>query len=175
VSDVIKSQYDCGTITVADGSDTPLTVDVEFDMGDFSVEGLVPNLRGVEAYQSRGKLHSLRQGERVFPTGSFSAMVSELSNDTAGTLLDLINGTGEFASPAPVSTTASTGDVMTHDITFTIEGTDVGDDADHTFTLHDCHITAGFSEGSPDSLSFSFTMYGEITGDIAITPPTCGA
>jgi len=44
-------------------------------------------------------------------------------------------------------------------LTFTIEGTDHGDAADHTIACNHCVITGGISEGDPDTISISFTSY----------------
>lgn len=166
LSNVVKNQFDSGTIVIEDGTGTPLSVTVRFDQADFSISGLKQVNRGTTAYQSRATVHSIRHTAREFPTGSFSAMVSEFSESGTGTVLDMIHGTGGHS--ARVSTTASSGDVITFDITFTMEGTDFGDSADHTFTLEDCEIAYDFAEGDPNTLSFSFTCYGAVTGDIAI-------
>ncbi len=176
MSTIPKTQFDCATIKFTDATTpTALEVELQLDNGDFGVDNILPNLRNIEAYETRGQLSALRHAGRAYPTFSLSAKMAEFSNDTTGTLLDLLNGTGEFADPAPVSTTTAIGDVMTVDIEFTIDGAAVGEEGDHTITLHDVHITTSFAEGSPNTLSFSGTVYGEISGDVAITPPTCGA
>lgn len=162
LSDIIKTQFDAGSIALADGTGTPLTATLRFDQADFSLSGVGPNLRNVNAYQSRATLHSLRQTDIAFPTGSFSCMLSEFSESGTGTFLDLILGQG--AHSARVSTTSSIGDVMTFDLTFTMEGTDYGDSADHTIIMEDVHIVVDFSEGDPNTLTFNYTVYGDITG-----------
>jgi hypothetical protein len=171
-SEVIKTQFDCGTIEIIDGTPTtPLTVTVALDRGDFSLSGVMEGLKNVAAYQTRGELKSLRKTDRAFPTGSFSAMVAEFSDDTAGTVADMLLGNGEFA--ARTRTTRVPGDAMTLDVKLTVEGTDYGDDADQVITLQDCVLTMDFTEGDPDTLTFNFTCYGDIAGDVAQAADTC--
>ena len=169
LSGVIKTGFDSGTIAVADGTGPPLSVTVRFDNADFSISGLRDQLRESTQFQGRGKLRSLRKTSRVFPSGSFSIMVAEFSESGTGTLNDLILGTAATPYAARASTTTALGDVMTFDITFTMEGTDQGDAADHTLVLNDCEITSiDFSEGEPNSCTYAFTMYGDLGGDLAI-------
>lgn len=166
-SEVIINQFDAGTITLKDGtSETPLEVEVLFDNGDISLSGMNAEGSGHTAYKSRRRLVSLRKTDLEFPTGSFSAMASEFTEATTGTVLDMIHGTTGTPFAARVSTTASKGDVMTFDLVLAIEGSDYGG-VDSTLTLADCHLTWDFSSGDPNTLSFSFTVYGAITGDLA--------
>jgi hypothetical protein len=167
-SGVILNQFDGGSITLSDGTDpTPLELTVLFDQADFSISGLSDEMTDVTPYQSRRTLHSIRRGALTFPTGSFSVMVSEFSETSVGTLFDLIHGTTGTPFAARVSTTAAKGDVTTFDLTLAVEGTDAGG-VDGTLTFEDCHLTWDFSEGDPNTASFSFTVYGQISGDLSI-------
>jgi len=158
VSTVIKHFTD-GTITLEDGtSGTPVTLTVPFSQGDFSISGIQESQKAVNVYQSRGTLHTLRKGEKTFITGSFSARLADVSDASAGALLDFIQKTNAYSSNA---STLGSGDVYTIKITLTIEGTDLGDSADHTIVLDDCACTADVSEGEPDSISISFTSYAD--------------
>ena len=157
VSTVIKHFTD-GTIELADGTATPVTLTVPFSQGDFSISGLQESQKAVNVYQSRGVLHSLRQGEKTFVTGSFSAMLADVSDSSAGNLLDFIRKTNAYSGNA---STLSGGDCYAIKVTLQIEGTDLGDSADHTIVLDDCICTADVSEGEPDSISISFTSYAD--------------
>jgi len=163
LSSVAKTLYD-GSLGVKDGTGTPLTCQVRWSQGDFSAAGFKHKLNTVANYQSRGVIVSSRYTERETVTGSFSALVSDFSEATAGTLQDLILGVGAYS--ARVSTID--GDVMAFDMTYTIEATDLGDSDDCTFTMEDCIISWDFGEGDPDTVSFSFECIGAITGDWAI-------
>lgn len=156
-STVIKHFTD-GTVKFEDGTGTPVTLTVVADQGDFSITGLAQDDREAVPYQSRGVLHSLRQGAKTFPSGSLSIMLADLSDSTDGTIADFILKQGSYAA----NTSTSAGDVYTIDIELTIEGTDVGDSADHTIKASDCHCTLDIAEGSPDTLSVSFTCYGSV-------------
>lgn len=157
----ILNQFDSGTITFKDGTAvTPLSCTVLFDQGDFSISGLSNELADVSAYQSRRTLHSLRKGARTFPTGSFSAMMSEFSEADDGNVVDLITGKAATPFSARISTTAAKGDVLTLDLVFVLDG--------ETSTLEDCHVMFDFAEGDPTTFSFSYTCYGAITGALAI-------
>ncbi|MCB9681835.1 MAG: hypothetical protein H6733_10210 [Alphaproteobacteria bacterium] len=162
LSGIVKTQFDAGALVIEDGtSGTALSVTARFDQANFAVSGVMPSRRNATAYQSRAVLHSLRQTDLSFPTGSFSIMVSEFSEASAGTLVDMIEGTGAYA--ARISTTEAKGDMMTFDVTFTQEGTTYGDSADGTITLEDCHLTFDFSEGDPNTITCNFTCYGTVT------------
>lgn len=165
-SEVIKCQFDGGSIKGVDGtSGTALECEVKFDNADLTVSGIAPDLRNHTAYQGRGELRSLRKTDRLFLTGSFSCQVADLTEASAGMFQDLVLGNAPFA--ARVSTSAAIGDVTTLDLVFVFEGTDYGDAADGTFTLEDCHITFDFAMGDPNTITFNFTGYGDIAGDLA--------
>ncbi len=167
LSGAVKNQFDSGTITIKDGTGTPLELEVRWDNGDLGVQGLVPDLRAHTAYETRGALSSLRKTGRQYPTLSFSAKVGEFSEATTGTLADMIHGTGAFA--ARVSTSTAIGDVTTFDVQFDLEGTDLGDGSDHQLIFEDVHLGLDFSEGDPDQFAITGTIYGDIGGDLSIT------
>jgi len=132
-------------------------------MGDCTISGLAQDAlgRATNAYETRGVLVGLRRGAREYPTFSMSLMVPDLSDGSNVTPLDFIRKKGAYTANA--STTTALGDVYTIDIVLTIEGTDLGDAADHTFTLEDVDCRADFSEGEPNTLTINGTIYGTIT------------
>lgn len=168
LSTVIKNFTD-GGLLIEDGTDTPLSLTVAFENGDFAVSGLASQLSEVAAYESRGSFKTLRHTTRTYPSGSFSAMMAEFSEDSTGTIADALLKQGTKWSAAV--STLGTGLPYTVDLTFVVEGTNFGDGADGTFTLEDCYCTIDFAEGDPNTFSISFTVYGDITGDIALTAP----
>lgn len=171
LSSVVKHSHDNGTIKIKDGTATAKVVTLRHDMANFAAEGFAEAMREIVAYISRGKLVSLRRAAPKWVTGSFGIMVTDLSEDTAGTASDMIHGKGAFASR--VSTTTAIGDAVTFDIEWTMEGNSYGDGADHVLLLEDCAIEWGIGEGEPNSCSFSFTCYGNISvnGSVYITAP----
>lgn len=160
VSSVVKNFRD-GTILIEDGTGTPLAVTVQYEAGDFSITGL--NQGNVEAttYLDRGELGSVRKTSRTFPTFSFSAHMTDLSDNTDKLLYDAVNKTGAFASAVSTGGTAS--DVYMLKVTLTIEGTNFGDSADHVMIMNNCHLSIDFAEGDPNSFSLNGTVYGAIT------------
>ena len=159
-STVIKNFRD-GTLVFADNTGTPLTLPIVFEAGDFSIDNLNEGLVETTAYLDRGEFATLRKTNRVFPSFSFTAHMTDLSDNTDKLLYDLARKTGAFASA--VSTLGTNADAMTYKLTFTVEGTNFGDSADHTMILNDCRITLSFSEGDPNSFSVAGIVYGTIT------------
>lgn len=159
-STVIKNFRD-GTLVFADNTGTPLTLPIVYEAGDFSIDNLNEGLVETTAYLDRGEFATLRKTNRVFPSFSFSAHMTDLSDNTDKLLYDLARKTGAFASA--VGTLGANADAMTYKLTFTVEGTNFGDSADHTMILNDCRITLSFSEGDPNSFSVAGIVYGTIT------------
>jgi len=154
-----------GTISLADGTGTPLTMTLTFDRGDFSVGPLKDVLNETVKFDRRGKFLSAAPGARIYPSGSFSAYVHQFTDATADVLSDFLLRNGKYA--AAVSTLGTSHPVYAVDITMTLEGTDFGG-VDSTFTLHDCVVVLDtFSEGEPDTFAISFEVLGQITGDLA--------
>lgn len=165
VSTFVKNNTN-GEIRVADANALGMTL--QFDQGDFTVGPIMDILQEVVKYERRGKFKSLNLSSRVYPTGSFTACVTQFTDATVAMFMDFILGTGAFA--ARVGTLP--GPKFACNITFKMEGTDFGDDDDHEFTLHDCIVTIdNFTEGDPNLLSFSFEVLGPITGDITASAP----
>jgi len=159
ISSVVKNFRD-GTITLSDATTpTPLSVTVQYEAGDFSITGLSQGNTEVTTYLDRGDLGSVRLTSRTFPTFSFTAHMTDLSDATNKTLWDAVNKTGAFAT-AISGITGS--DVYGLKVLLTVEGTNFGDATDHTLELSGCHLTIDFSEGDPNSFSLNGTVYGTI-------------
>ena len=159
-STVIKNFRD-GTLTFADNTGTPLTLPIVYEAGDFSIDNLNEGLVETTAYLDRGEFATLRKTNRVFPSFSFTAHMTDLSDNTDKLLYDLARKTGAFASA--VSTLGANADAMTYKLTWACEGTNFGDSADHTLIMDSCRITISLSEGDPNSFSVSGIVYGTIT------------
>ena len=160
ISAVVKNFRD-GTITLADGTTpTPLSVTVQYEAGDFSITGLSEANTETTTYLDRGDLGSVRKTSRTFPTFSFTAHMTDLSDATNKTIWDAVNKTGAFA--AAVSTITGS-DVYGLKVTIDVEGTNFGDPTDHQLQLNGCQCTVDFSEGDPNSFSINGTVYGTIT------------
>jgi hypothetical protein len=159
ISAVVKNFRD-GTITLSDATTpTPLSVIVQYEAGDFSITGLSQGNLEATTYLDRGDLGSVRLTSRTFPTFSFTAHMTDLSDATNKTLWDAVNKTGAFAA-AVSGITGS--DVYGLKVLLSVEGTNFGDATDHSLELNGCHLTIDFSEGDPNSFSLNGTVYGTI-------------
>jgi hypothetical protein len=155
-----------GSVKILDGTSvTPLEVSLDCDMGDISLSGLVDGLYEIIKYERRGRLKSVARGTRVYPSGSLTAMWAQFTDVDAGTVEDMLSGHAGTAYAARIGTLGA-GRPVTFDIVVTIEGTDFGDDFDHTFTMTDCRIVHDWAEGDPDTISLSWEVLGAITGDL---------
>ena len=87
ISSVVKNMRD-GTLLLEDGTGTPLAVTVQYETGDFSLSGLSQGLKEVTTYLDRGDLGSVRHTNVSFPSVSFSAHCTDLSDASELTLDD---------------------------------------------------------------------------------------
>jgi len=161
VSSVVKNFRD-GTILLEDGTTpTPISVTVQYEAGDFSISGLNQSNTEATTYLDRGELGSVRKTSRTFPTFSFSAHMTDLSDATDKQLWDAVNKTGAFASA--ISTGGSASDVFMLKVTLTVEGSNFGDASDHLLVMTNCHCSIDFAEGDPNTFTINGTVYGTIT------------
>ena len=156
----IVKNYRDGSIVLKDGTGTPIAITVEFEAGDFSITGVNQSNTEVTTYLDRGDLGTVRKTSRTFPTFSFSAHMTELSDATSKTLWDAVNKTGTFASAV---STITNSDVYGLTVLIVIEGTTLGEATDHTLELVGCHLSIDFAEGDPNSFTINGTVYGAIT------------
>lgn len=170
MSDVVKNFLDTG-ILIEDGTaPTKLFVAARCELGDLSVANLNADGRETAAYESRGVLKSLRKTNRRYPTISFGHLFTEFGESVLGTLAELVIGDGVHA--ARKSTTEALGDVITFDVTITVEGTDFGDSADHVLIAEDVEFDFEWAEGDPSTTAFTGVVYGDMSGDWSILAPT---
>ena len=157
--------FTAGTITFLDSGGTNSIV-LDMENGDYAVTGLGEKLNEVKFYERRGKFKSAAYAERRYLEISLTAMVAQFTDATADVVTDWILRNGAQASI--VSTFGSASAIpFAFDIKFDLEGTDYGDSADHTFTVHDFVGTVDFSDGDPCTVSISGRCAGEVTGDLA--------
>jgi len=160
ISSIVKNFRD-GTIVIKDGTGTPIALTVEFEAGDFAISSLSANSNTeTTTYLDRGSLGSVRLTNQTFPTWSFTAHMTDLSDATNKTLWDAVNKTGTFA--AAVSTITNS-DVYGLDVVISIEGSNLGDPTDHVLTLVGNRLSIDFAEGDPNSFTVNGTTYGSIT------------
>jgi len=154
-----------GSITLADGTGSPVSFTLDYDNGNYNLEGIKLTLNEAVTMERRGRFAGLGHGERIYPVVSFSCFVAQFTDASAGVVTDFILKANKYS--ANVSTLGA-GHSYTSDVTFKMEATAV-DGTDHTFTLHDVHwLAATLTEQYPaNQLSVSGRVHGAITGDIA--------
>lgn len=158
-----------GSITLADGTGTPVTLAVPYTRGDLTIGPLGARLNETVKVEARGKFLSAAYGNRVYPQLSFSAWLPNIvgSSTTApGTLAEFVAGLGSYA--ANVSTLGS-GHPMAVKLTWTIEGTNFGDTADETVACDDCICSVSITEGMEGN---TIAVTAEVLGTIVVTNST---
>lgn len=153
---VIPKHFTDGSLVLTDGAANSLTVPL--CNGDISASGLQEDQKQVNVYEARGVLTGLRKGAPQYPEISFTAQLADVSDGSDTTLIDFALRQNSYSGNT--STTTAKGDVYTLDATLTIEGTDFGDSADHTLTWADVHLVLEISEGEPNTISVTGTVYG---------------
>lgn len=146
-----------GTITIKDATGSPITATVQYEDGDFAVEGLKTNDRATTPYADRGTIYALREGAHEPVSFSFSAHLLELTDGTRKTIYDAFRKTGAFASGVSTWGT-NAADPWTVTVVLAIEGSDRGGD-DETVTMTYCRGEVSFSEGDPSKISIKGTAY----------------
>jgi len=159
-STIVKTNAD-GTISIKDGTGTPVVFTSAFSQGDLTVDGITQAQRVVTPYEARGVFKGARLGARAYPSGSFTCMLTDVSDGTDTTLIDFVLQQNAYSGN--ISTGATSGDAYLVTITLTIEGTDHGDAGDHTIEMANCHCTLAVAEGEPNTVSVAFTVYGSVT------------
>lgn len=155
-----------GKLTLRDGTGVPVTLEVEYEDGNLSLNGL-PTKEAQQIIRDRGVIVAVRKGDsEPTLTGSFSIHFRQFTSSTAGGVLDFVNKTNAY------SANTSTGDTGTPrvefyciDIDYEIDGDIDGlTSTDHKATLSKCVVTAAsLTEGDPLALNLEFVCYGGVT------------
>lgn len=153
-----------GSLALADGDSPANELTLSFANGDFSVSGIRETLNEQTAVEVRGQWIGNVEGARVYPTFSFTCVVTEVTSATDGTVADFLLRNGLFA--ANVSSKGAGHPYMIN-TTYTIDGTSFSE-SDQTFGAQHCEITSvDFAEGLPSTLSISGTIRGSTSGMLA--------
>jgi hypothetical protein len=160
-STVPKAKKD-GKLTFRDGTGSPVTLEVAYEEGNFSFE---TPLRDEVVVRDRGTISTVRKGDEQPITGSFNFYMRQFTDaSNAGSIQDFITGTGFYN--ANVSTGTAGQPYVEHyavDLTFEVEGTELGDTSDHTATFEKMVCSLSFAEGDPSAWTLSFNCYGALT------------
>lgn len=160
-SNIPKTKRD-GKIELLDGTAQVVSLEVSYEDGNFTFSQ--PQQFSELVVMDRGNFATVRKQDEQAVTGSFSFHFRQFTSSSAGSIRDFINQSGAYSGNT--STGESGVPYVEHyciDIKYTAEGTDLGDDNDHTVTLSKCVCTLDFSEGDPSSFTLNFTCYGGAT------------
>lgn len=160
-SSVVKNRTD-GTIVITDGTSvTPLsyTVTIEGD-GNFSSSSGKSEFSDV---MSRGAFAGRRKTNATKVTGGFQVQMRQFTDATEVTIIDVIENTGAWS--AAVSTYGTEYEVEggTKSMTYTAEGTDHGDSADHVLSFTGVVFDWAFAEGDLNTIDVTFEAYARAT------------
>lgn len=161
-SSFIKSNVQ-GVLTLSDGTGTPVTLALAYDLGDVEIGPLQEELNEAVKIERRGKFVGLQRGKRVYPTIKFSAWCGNVvggSSSAPGTPTEFATKKGAYA--ANISTLGANRK-YTCKIALAIEGTNFGDAADETVTCNDVVCSITWKEGSEGNM---ISIEGEILGTI---------
>ena len=156
-----------GVIQLIDGTGVPVTLDIAYEEGNFTFDkpggGDSPAAQTI--VRDRGVISTVRKGDDEPITGSFSAFFRQFTDASeAGSVLDFITKAGNYS--ANISTGTTGAPYVEHyaiNIKYEAEGTDFGDDADHSATLAKSVCTFSFAEGDPSAFTINFTCYGGVS------------
>lgn len=166
-SSFIKSNL-WGTLKLIDGAGVTLTV--PFDRGDVAVTGLKQVLNETTKYVTRGKLRGVGLGDRIFPEVAFSAFLAELTNTTAGAVLDFLHRRKGYS--ANVSTLGSTHPVYAVHVELAYRGTEFGDDHNDTLRCQSVSTTQDVGEAGDGN---TISVKGEVLGSVLLNGDTLAA
>lgn len=154
-STVVKNFRD-GTILLEDGTGTPLAYTVTYEQGNFTFAN---SEAARVTVRDRGVIAGLRKGDDQVKSFSFSVHFREFKNASGdGTLIDFIKQTNAFS--AFVSTAGAAYEQKLSKCTFTVEGTDFSDGADHVLILNDCFLDYDMAEGETNVINVTGEVYG---------------
>ena len=146
-----------GTIAISDATGSPITLTVQYEDGDLSVDGFQEANMSVVPLMDRGVIYALRKDKEEPISFSFTAHATDFTDATEKTVIDAFCKTGAFA--AGVSQLGASADVWAVKLTFTAEQTNYGAGSDGTIVLTYCVAKVKFDEGVPGKFAVSGTAY----------------
>lgn len=158
-STIVKNFRD-GLITYGDGT---RTYNVAYEEGNLQI---TPPRYNDSVVYDRGEIAGARKTTLEPGSFTFTMHMRSLSEGTANTLIDILEDSGGSTA---WTTTGGTGyEPRTYTITWTVEGTDLGDTADTTIVATKCRSFWSVAEGDPNTI----TIEGAIWGTVTRTGPT---
>lgn len=158
------------SIVMADGAGTTLVV--PHSRGDAKLGGLKPGvLNETVKTMSRGELIGVGKGGLTFLTFSLSAYITCFKAAAApGPVVAFATRKADPYTGLVSTYEYGDEDTFTIDLQITEKGVDLGDGADHTYTLHDCDLTSCDWTPGEDGMyvEMSWEVLTGISGDIEL-------
>jgi len=144
-----------GTVTIRDGAGSPLSYEVVFEDGDFSISDLREGGQDIQEFEDRGNVYSARKIGRKSKQFSFTCHGLRFKREGSGNthITDVVLKQGAWASAT--STGAAYSDAHMVEVEFSIDRSSLGESTDSKITLAYCSLSAGFQEGNPGKISIS--------------------
>ena len=153
-----------GSVVLKDsGATNDFTVDYEdgdvgFAIGPMDIDETI-------IVYDRNVIIGSRKGKQQPLEISFTVKLKTFTNSKTGasnpaSLLDVISGTGGASSWTKVS---NSHEQFNLDLTFTVEGSDFSEGADHTVTFATCIFNYDFKEGDPSKVTITATCMGAVS------------
>ena len=165
LSTIPKTMKD-GSLQIEDN--VSLSIIAQFDQGDFSIDPLKASLSETTVIETRYQFRGIREGARIYPSGSFTLVVCEFSEASTGTIADAVLQNGAWSSA--VSTLGANAAKYTLKLTFVQNGTAHGE-SNQSVILNDCECSLSFSEGETNTITVNYTVYGSIGGELVVATP----
>jgi len=143
-----------GVISITNGDATTYTV--SYENGDMSMN--FDKSERIIIYD-RSAIVGLRAGNDPVPTISFSCHLRELANNSADTILDFVYKTNNSSGATSTGGTGFEQFLVTVEFAANMSAIS-GSNTKATFEK--VLLTASVAEGSPDSISFTGEVYGNI-------------
>lgn len=150
-----------GTITLSDGTGSPISMDVQYEDGDFQWSAMAEGYYETEIFFDRGVPYSARKTKIQDLTWSFSAHATDFTDGTEKTIMDAVLKRGAWA--AGVSKLGANADVWALQVKFTAERSNYGG-TDNYVQIAKNRLQCGFSEGVPGKFA--------VEGRVILTDPT---
>jgi len=159
-----------GTLTLGDGTGTPVTLTIPYDNGNVKIEDFEADDQEAQAFESRGgTIYAIRDVKKKISTKiTFTADFVGATDSAKANLLDFIRFTNKYS--ANVSTlAAANGKAKLISFKWAFERTNFGATADGSFTYKYCRAKASIEEGVPSKFSISLEAFHFSTDYLTVT------
>jgi hypothetical protein len=148
-----------GTVVLTPGSGSAYTVAIE--KGNVQISGLTAEQREKILVEDRGLFSTLVKGKQKYVNLSFTAYLRDLVDNTDTTLVGVALQRGAYSS---AQSTLGANRPYCVDFQWTMDGTSVGDAANHVFTAEDWSIDdVSFNEDDLNEVTLTGIAYGTIS------------